>query len=252
MCLEAWKCPTCSQQSFEGWYGEDPSPYPFEAGNMTRWIDTLQYKDDDGRANILMSLSTVPLQGVDEMGCGRFESAVLGLAHFINTGGKWMLTTFSPGIGYYGAFQNLPPIHLVKFGRNNFGCYLSNTNGGAGGPFYSNLYVFGNTGGRYAMILREDRTARQTNGVSDWEVRVASNDHGAGFGNLSITLNGKHNVRAFANADGDDASADTTANLPEEIQKKVQSCDSFSFTITRQYHFSDSHYTYKTSKTSYK
>jgi hypothetical protein len=245
--IEGWTCEGCATKSFPGWYGEDLSEFPFSEGNMTEYKKLLRYTDDSGRQNIIMSFSTIGVQDLECMHCGRFSSAVLGLALFTKVKDKWVLRNFDPGVGYYGAFQTLPDIHLIKFGRNNYGCYLTHANGGAGGPFYSDMYVFGLVDNNFKVLLAESGVKRQYGGPKDeWGMKLGKATGTAPFSDFSLIISGNYSKASFTEA------SDTITNLPPEVQKIAETKDRFQFTITRQYHFADGVYKYSGAKTDVK
>lgn len=232
----AWTCKRCNVRSFPGSFEENVDSFPYTEGNMTRFIDTLQYKDEQGTRHLLISFSTIPVQPLDCITCGRFQSAVLGLAMLTEVKGKWQLTNFAPYLGYYGSFQTLPKIHLIKLGRNNYGCYLSTVNGGAGGPFYGDANVLGIVNGQFRVVLSAMGVSRIGGTPSDWNVKFGNAGGPNAFEDIPVILKGIVSKAAFE-ADGDNPD-----NLPPEIQKDALATAGFHFTITRHYHFNGSTY----------
>lgn len=234
--LEAWKCPTCKTQAFSGWFGEDPDEFPYRDGVLTQYKDTLLFTDDNNHRNILISFSSLYVQPAEMMSTSRFSCAILGLAWFTEVANGWQLKTFTPALGCYGAFQSLPDIHLLKLGPNNYGCYLTQSNGGAGGPFYAEIYAFGIVDGTFKVLLAETGVGRSGATGAEWKVVLGNATGTSSFGDLPLTISGTYSSSAFAE-DGD-----TLTNVPQEILATAKVQDSFNFRIVRQYHFSNGAY----------
>ncbi len=239
--LEAWRCKSCPEQWFETWFGEGKVLFPEQDGQMTQWADTLCFTDDSGRRNIFISFSSLQVQQIDFINCGRMTCAILGLAWFTDSGGVWKLKNFAPGLGCYGAFQSLPKIHLIRFARNNYGCYLRYANGGAGGPYFEYLFVFGLLNGRFKTLLTVPNASRTNGGGSEWRWQLKDAAADTGFGDLPLTIKGTCLRDIEANEYDPDS--------PEELQKKRPAADSFGFAIYRQYHFSRNSYRLLKSRT---
>jgi len=234
--LVSWRCKDCPPAGFKGWEGEYDAAFPNEEGNMTMCTDTLMYIGDDGKRNVLAAFSTMPVQSLEFMHTGRFCCSILGLALFTAGDDNWELKSFAPALGCYGAFQSMPDIHLLRLGNNNYGCYLLSTNGGAGGPFYSDIYAFGMIDGKFKKIMDDAGVERFHSGASEWQAVLSSvKTKQNGFEDLALTMSGIYSKYQFED--------DTTSNLPRELQPFIKTKDSINFTITRQYHFNGSSYT---------
>ena len=242
--LTAWMCDGCPKQPFKGWWGEDHEAFPYDAGNLTQYIDTLLYTDEDGQQNEIISFSTLQLQDEGAMYCGRTACAYLGLAWFTRENDAKQLRSFAPVLGCFGAFQGLPEIHLLKFGKNNYGCYLLNSNGGAGGPYYTELHVFGLVNGRFKSVLSIDNVERSNTGLSDWNmyINMESKNTDSSFNNILLTMAGKCAKISF------DEYSETLTEAPMEIRKLAEKKDSFSFKIVRDYGYEKGAYRPKTSE----
>ena len=234
--LSAWVCKDCRHDTLSGWYGEDSASFPYEEGNITRAADTLMYVDDAGRQNVIVSFSSVRLQDPEFMSSGRFICAVLGLAWYTYEQGQWALKSFSPQLGCYGSFQTLPDLHLIKLGRNNFGCYFLNTNGGAGGPFYSDLYVYASTGDRFRLVMSETGVKRSQFAVSGWDMHIDAADNGGPYGDIQLAINGAYDKKGFEEEQDDEA------NMPIEMRQLAKTKGNFRFIIRRQYKIAGSMY----------
>jgi len=239
--LVAWRCPICPKKVFGDWIGYTDT-FPLTR-NCTRYGNMLKFRDDSGRENIIMSFSTVELDDPLVMTCGRFTCAFLGLAWFMADSNQWELRAFTPVIGCYGAFQHLPEIKRVRFGWNNFGCRILDGNGGGGGPYYYNLYVFGIINDSFKMVLDESGVRRSNRPIAIWDMKFSDVDNtDTGFGDLGIILKGDYD-KAMYEADEEDP-----LNTPVELHKKIRVCDSFGFRIARTYHFGNGKYNCMKSK----
>ncbi len=158
--------------------------------------------------NILLSFSTRHVQPIDLMYCGRFECAILGLAWFTDSAGFWQLKAFSPGLGCYGAFQQLPLIRLIRFGANNYGCYLGYTNGGAGGPYNGDLFIFGLINGKLRELLTVENAEQNNSQVCIWKYHLNNSSSDTGFGDISLFLTGT------CHANSSDYQADELLRFP--------------------------------------
>ncbi len=236
--LVSWRCKDCPTAAFKGWDGDDNEIFPLGEGNMTLCTDTLQYIGDDGSRNVLVAFSTMPVQPLEFMHTGRFSCSIMGLALFRAGNDKWELKYFSPALGCYGAFQSMPDIHLLRLGPNNYGCYLFNTNGGAGGPFYSDLYAFGIVNGKFKKIMEETGVQRFDAGGSEYRAALAGGNTPDA---IKMTITGMYSKNLFEN--------DTTSNLPKELMAYIAAKDSLNFIITREYWFTNGSYTLSTTKT---
>ncbi|MCW3084088.1 MAG: hypothetical protein JWP12_1454 [Bacteroidetes bacterium] len=237
--IEEWSCPTCTQKEFTGWYEEETVLFPLKDSNETRYKDTLLFTDDNGNRNVLMSFSTTEF-AQDLILCGRFTCANFGLALFTEENKKWNLKTFSPALGCYGSFQMIPSIMLLKFGKNNYGCYFDNTNGGAGGPFYSDSYAFGIVNGQFKMILERVGTGRIANGKSEWKSDFIIPQRTSAFSDLEVVTAGDYySKKSF------DEAEDDTANTPGAIKDAIRSNEHFDFKIVSHYAFENGKYVFK-------
>jgi hypothetical protein len=64
-------------------------------------------------------------------------------------------------------------MQVVRLGKGNFGCQLKNSNGGPGGPFFGDLYIFGALNGRFKRVLKVD-AASCGGSYIDWDVHIDS------------------------------------------------------------------------------
>ncbi len=242
---EFWTCPKCPKVKVPGTMDgqtadvfENPGEqdvFPFD-GNSTISCDVLHYTDDDGNACVIMSFSTTQatIAADETMFTGRFSCAVLGLARFVRIGNRWRLKGFVPSFGCYGAFRDLPAIHLIRFGRNNYGCYLLDCNGGAGGPSWGNLHIFGEVNGRFKELLSVP-DVRRTNALDGWMEQIGKADTSftRPFGDLPLIIEGDYKKWSYT----DSNETPLAGCIPLEIRMTVATSDSFDFRIRRVYRY---------------
>jgi hypothetical protein len=242
---EFWTCPKCTKVKVPGTMdGQtafvfenpgEPDVFPYD-GNSTITGDVLHYADDDGNACVIISFSTTQatIAADETMFSGRFSCAVLGLARFVRIGNRWHLRGFEPSLGCYGAFRNLPAIHLIRFGRNNYGCYLLDFNGLIGDPYWGNLHIFGEVNGRFKEVLSVP-DVRRTNSPDSWSEQIGKADTSVIplFGDLPLIIEGDYKKWSDTNNN-----KTPIANyIPVEIRKIIATRDSLHFRIRRVYRY---------------
>ncbi len=224
----------------------EPDVFPFD-GNSTISCDVLHYADDDGNACVIMSFSSMQatIAADETMFSGRFSCAVLGLARFVRMGNRWHLKGFVPSFGCYGAFRNLPAIHIIRLGRNNYGCYLLDCNGGGGGPYWGNLHIFGEVNGRFKELLSVPDVQR-TNALDGWSELIGKADTlvTQPFGDLPLIIKGKYKKWSYTNG----SETLIAKCIPVEIRKIIDTADSFDFRISRVYTYRGGVYRLKKTK----
>lgn len=229
--LVEWACPGCPAKLLNGWIVGEKVRFPLADDNQTRWKDSVHFVDDSGRQNVFLSFSTTANQeGEDFIPSGRFTCAFMGLAWFKLIGDKWSLQAFSPGVGCYGAFQTLPDIQVIQLGKNNYGCMLVNSNGGAGGPYLGDLHVFAPVQKQFKEVLQVDNVECMNAGHSSWAFTVNANDINSRFVELQIIIEGTYRKEDF------DVWA-TPRVVPVEIKPVLTTHDHVSFKITRVYKY---------------
>jgi hypothetical protein len=235
--LEAWSSPDTKQKAYPAWFDEMPQLFPLKDSNETRFGDTLLFTDEKGIKNILISFSTTEYT-TDLIGCGRFTCAILGLAWFTEENEKWNLRTFSPALGCYGSFQQIPSLNLLKIGKNNYGCYVDNQNGGAGGPFYADSYVFGVVNGKFEVILHQIGTGRIYDGKTEWSSDFVSTGS-ANFPEIHCITKGTYSSKESFDE------VDDTSSTPMGIKQIIRTKEYFNFKITNRYSFENGKYVFK-------
>jgi hypothetical protein len=235
--LVVWKCVNCGWRTYEGWIGEE-GPYVFPADrNITETGDVLKYTDESGVKHIIFSFATHEYQEFDFMRNGRFYSVGMGLAWFKEVNNKWELTAFNPCLGYYGAFQTLPNLKLIKLGKNNYGCYIENGNGGPGQVYTYDLYVFGIVDNVIKKVLQCPKVERSNTPSSRWGcvLKPWKGMADSLFMPVSIELQGTYFKET------PDTTYDWTDHVPEMTKAQLAK-DSLDFKVVRKYQFSKGRY----------
>lgn len=229
--LVEWACPGCPAKLLNGWIVGEKVRFPLADDNQTRWKDSVHFVDDSGRQNVFLSFSTTANQeGEDFIPSGRFTCAFMGLAWFKLVGDKWMLQAFSPGVGCYGAFQTLPDIQVIQLGKNNYGCMLVNSNGGAGGPYMGDLHVFAPVQKQFKEVLQVDNVECMNAGRSSWGFTIHTIDRSSNFSALQVNIEGNCRKEDF------DVWA-TPRMVPPQIKPLLSTQDEVSFKITCGYKY---------------
>jgi len=239
--LEAWRCSVCPSQQFVSDYG-DSVVFPLQKeDNITRVSKTLSYINAEGKKNIIVAFeSTGILTGL--LPCGRMDGAVLSLALFTDEDSVWRLKSFAPALGYYGSFQDLSPIKLMKLGKDNYGLYFEDGVGPGGGPFIYTSYIFGLVGNKFELLLRDWGSA-QCNSFANWDCKYKTDlSDTTRFGNLSVIMKGWYDKRDY------DSMREIGVTFPDELKQYLPKKDSLSFTITANYQFRNGKYVFTTEK----
>lgn len=236
--LVVWKSNDYKHKRFAGWFiGEPRDIFPFTDCNITEVADTIMFTDDSGARNVIFSFASHASQSVDDIHTGRYSCAMMGLAWFTEHDNKWVLKYFTPGIGCYGAFQSLPDLNLIKLGKNNYGCYILNSNGGPGQVYYSSMDLFAIVDGKFKIVLTEDAVGRTNTMSSRWYSRLTTlkTQTDSLFQPLSLKIDGNFN-RDIPNPEYD------TTDSPIELAKAIIGRDSFDFRVTRRFEYSKGKY----------
>mgnify|MGYP006921735746 CR=1 FL=1 len=229
--LVEWTCRQCHQTEYEGW-GET-SIFPLSE-NETTLESVQQVTDAEGRNNYFLSLGTTEKVFPDPT-CGRFACGYLGLAWFRQQGNVYDLVAWSPCVGCFGAFQHVPSVHVVLLSPNNYGLYAENANGGAGGPYYGSMHLFGAQNGSFVPMLQIPDTYRG-NTATGWTATLET----AGANKLLLKITGDYNKYDYEEEGGINEVSQSL--IPNEIKQYAQQTDSFSFVIERKYWYNGHKY----------
>ena len=219
--------------------------FPFDA-NVTGQADTLRFSEARGK-HILLWFATHDALNCECISCGRFAGVVLGLALFTERIKAWVLSAYSPGVGCFGAFQTMPKVHLLKLGNNNYGCYLLNSNGAGGGAYYSDLFVFAGLSGHFKQVMYVQGVSRYNTPSSNWSISLKNAGKAAKqrFEPIQLELNGTFK-RWTPDPDYDSTDA------PVGLERYTATTDSFDFSISYRYVFSNGRYHKVSSKATVK
>ncbi len=242
--IVAWKCSNCKQQLLSRW-SEDTVVFPIPEGNMTSIGNTLSFTSDSGIKHVFISFSTIELNSYDEIRIGRFSCATLGLAWFTQQRNGWKLMSFTPAIGCYGEFRDLPAIKMLRLGKNNYGCYIENNMSGAGGPTVGTLVVFAPMGREFKELLTIDDPYYLNSMFLSYDSKIsgATSSNTQQFEDITLKIDGLCNIGNF------DTIRDFKTSIPEELLPFTKARDSFSFKISRNYRFKEGVYQLSGSKT---
>lgn len=231
--FEGWRCKSCTKLVEHGWESDDTVDiFPYPDSNETQIVDTLLFTCD-GKRNIIMSFNTSEFQ-TDYIGCGRTTCAFLGLALFTEEGKKWILKAFTPAVGYYGMFQQVPKIELFRYSSGNVGCYIGNSYGSGGGPYFSDAYFFGVIGNTFKVVLEKDNVCRSNVPADAWDTyqQIDSTQFNKQFPDILFSTSGDYSKDGFDIYGGDD-----TSETPDAIKQLIRSSDTFDFDIKARYTF---------------
>ncbi len=206
--------------------------------NVTEAADTLCFTDDSGKKHIIMSLATHGnLDYLIDIRIGHFESVAMGLAWFTEQGDRWVLKNFNPCVGDHGANQTLPPLHLVRLGNNNFGCYIVDGTNAPGGVETDDLYVFGLVHGVPKLLLHEQDVNRKYTRISSrwsFELKPVKGSDSA-FMPIDVVQQG-------VNSKYGDEDAFDWADHPKGLSRQQLAQDSLNFKIVRRFQFGNGRY----------
>jgi hypothetical protein len=235
--FSAWTSPSSAPKAFPQTITDDGAlAFPLDKGNQTLIKDFITYSDADGVQHLLVSFSSTEIVP-DLLFTGRFSCAVLGLALFSESKGSWVLQAFSPGIGCYGSYQTIPTLHLQKINKTGFGCYFEDINGGAGGPFYGNLFLFAPQGHQFKQVLAKAGSIR-TGSSEGWETTIQC-DAASGdslFSDLKLKTEGNYSLLEFK------TSEDDTSNIPRGIKGYAKRINKFHFEVSEVFKYEDGQY----------
>lgn len=233
LCITAWMCTNCKTSTLPDW--EDTISFPFDA-NITELVDTLHFTNAKGK-NILLIFATHDAINCECISCGRFTGAVLGVALFTERNKLWELSAFNYELGCFGAFQQLPKIRTLKPGNDNYEFYFLNANGAAGGVYYSELFIFGLLNGTFKKVLNIPAVRRTNTGLSNWDMSLKSIGPAKAqkITPIEMTLKG-----TFLK-DTSDLEYGST-DVPPGLEQYAAKNDSFEFTVTYKYSFSNGTY----------
>lgn len=221
------------------------TPFPDTSkgiGVDTRLLDTAMFKSSDGKMHVLLSTSSTQAEIFDMILTGRFAGGVLGLAMFDQTEDGWKLRCFDPAVGIYGSFSACPPPQKLMLGKDNFGCIVNNSNGGAGGPYTNEMTVVAIVEGKFKKVFSSDFNFLFNVSGGGWGTKIFSGDPAPkeGFSDILLVTTGEFSLEGYT--DDDFGWKYTTENAPPILKKAMDKGEAFGFTLTRRYSFDGSKY----------
>ncbi len=242
--FEAWYCKACPIHKFKQACEPDwEVTFPLPDKNETQIGDTILFIDSGGKRSIIISFQTTEFEE-DFFGMGNGDGGFMGLALFTEENKGWKLKAFNPAVGCYGSYQTIPNIHPIRFGKDNFGCYIGNMSQGAGSPAYITTYLFGVFDHTFKNILVRDNTCRGNRDRNVWDAVIAvdSSKISNGFPDVLFTTEGDYSSTYIDPMDeGQDAIAAADIAL-KVIKPYIKHKSNFDFTIKSIYTFSGKNY----------
>lgn len=235
--VAVWKIGSYTQKIFKNnWLGEYDT-FPSKTNNIhtTNVIyDTLIIVNNIKFA--VITTSTLATQYLPEFThTGRFAGAFLGIALFEQKNEAWELQFYNPAIGYYGSFSVAPTPKIYEIGQNKLGVIVEYANGGAGGPFYSDLYIH-TVNKESPLIFEEHFMDRIHDEKSSWATIVSFENVGKqDFADIILTTKGHFLKQSFVE-DGEELNLEDS-NLPKSLQEKIKKQDDFDFVLKRTYQY---------------
>ncbi|MBS1603594.1 MAG: hypothetical protein JST42_13070, partial [Bacteroidetes bacterium] len=138
------------------------------------------------------------------------------------------LEKFQPAIAAYGSFSQAPKPQPLEIGDGQYGFVIDHVNGGAGGPFWQNIYLIADVGVHFRQILAAYGTGKTPGfeSKSSWKATcVVIPGAKRVYRDIVITCKG-HFV------------APDPERLPLELKGKVKAGEQGEFTIRHLYAYS--------------
>lgn len=171
----SWKCPACTVNRYPDVNGvEDEPAFPFREGVATRLINVMNLTDAGGGRYKMLAFNHSVFDE-DGLQTGRFSGGLLSLAKFTKTDSGWLMRSFQPAIGAYGAFASCPAPEAILIGADQYGFLIKHVNGGGGGPFDGSYFLLAGANGKYSQVMEAHRVSRSNTeeGQSSWDSRLA-------------------------------------------------------------------------------
>jgi hypothetical protein len=181
---------------------------------------------------------------------GRFSPAFLGIALFeqkketknnipsISHSDIWEFQFYNPAIGAYGSYSTAPKPKIYQIGKNKLGVIVTDANGGAGGPFYGDLFIH-SLDKKSSLLFSEHFFNRKYGEKSSWYTTINFENTGnQEFADLVLTTEGHFLKESFTEIDEDI----NQVNFPKTLQKKIKTEDNFDFKVKRTYRYQKGKY----------
>jgi hypothetical protein len=152
---------------------------------------------------------------------------------------------WSPCLGCFGAFQNVPGIDTVRLGDDSYGCYIDNSNGGPGAPYYGTMHLFGAHNGLFQTELIVPEASRR-NTRTGWGSQLQPIVAAAARYDIIVNLSGDYNKYDFSD-DQDMGGGDGRNVVPSQLIPflTVGGRDSCAFSVALRYSYSKGRYQLK-------
>jgi hypothetical protein len=240
-----WKTENYPAKTFASLWEEnqDTFPNPRNKINDTRANGDSIFEIGTKKYAIL-STSTLSSSFPEFSRTGRFQAAFLGIALFeqknIDNILFWELQFYTPAIGLYGSYSTAPSPTYYLFGKKEIVLAIQQSNGGAGGPFYSQVYLhkLSNTS---PLLLEEHFIARfyEQDGKGEWKTELSFAEMtDQEFPNLVLTTKGNFSKNSFTKSEENIE----TIGFPKSLEEKIKQQDDFDFTLIRTYQIQDNKY----------
>ena len=234
-----WKAKNANEKRFTNYWVEGYVAFPDTTNEMNETRvngDTLISLSNKNYA--IVSTSTIANKFPDFMRVGRFSAAFLGIALLEQKGDTWELQFYNPAIGYYGSFSTAPKPQIHLIGQDNLAVVVEYANGGAGGPFYRDLFIHLLTKDA-PLVFSETCVGRYYDGKCEWQTQVSfDNNKQERYSDLVLISNGHIWKESFKMIDEDIS----RMNLSKLLQNKMEKQDDFDFNLQRKYHFQGKKY----------
>ncbi len=208
----------------------------------------------NGKNYAIISTSTLTCEFPDFMRTGRFQKAFLGIALFeqkkqesnntknFTQNDIWEFQFYNPAIGTYGSYSTAPKPKIYQIGKNQLGIIVTSANGGAGGPFYGDLFIH-LLDKKSPLLFSEDFISRSCyDEKSSWGTVIKfENTNNQEFADLVLITEGHFLKASFTEIDEDI----NQMNFPKILQEKVKIADDFDFKLQRTYIYKNKQYALK-------
>lgn len=238
-----WKSQNFTLKTFRNDWLEDYVNFPDSSNKIN---DTRANGDTifelNGKNYAIISTSTLTCQFPSFERFGRLNPAFLGIALFEKKDNAqnsfWEFQFYNPAIGAYGSFSTAPKPKIYQIGKNQLGVIVTSANGGAGGPFYGNLFIH-SLDKKSSLLFSEDFFSRMYGEKSSWKTTIDfKNIANQEFADLVLTTEGHFLKESFTEIDEDI----NQMNFPKILQEKINTTDDFDFKLQRTYVYKNKQY----------
>lgn len=249
--LISWQCKKCIPNKYPDVNGvEGDQQFPYEEGVATRLINVIDYTDAAGSRYKLLSFNHSEYD-TDGLQTGRFSGGLLGVAKFRQIDGGWEMRSFEPAIAAFGAFSQCPAPQPLQIGNDQYAFIINHSNGAAGGPYNTDLYLIAGINGSYKPIPLSQNVERfnvdKKHSAWNYTVNVVNDMAKKNFSDIQVKITGKY--YAVKEANPEDFEDDFV--LPE-LEPYTKNKKQFQLVIDKVYTFKNNLYQLKSSKVTVK